>query len=353
MSILITGGAGYIGSHTCIELLNAGYDLIVLDNLSNSKIDTLDRVKEITGKNITFYKADLVNREEVVNVFKKHHIDAVIHFAGLKAVGESVRLPLFYYQNNINGTLNLCDVMKQYGVNNLVFSSSATVYGNPEGVPISEDFPLAATNPYGRTKLMIEEMLSDIYNSDPSWSIALLRYFNPVGAHKSGRIGENPKGIPNNLLPYITQVAVGKLKQLQVFGNDYDTIDGSGVRDYIHVVDLAVGHLRALERVTSTNGVEAYNLGTGTGYSVLEIIASFEKVTGVKIPYKIVDRRPGDVDICYANPTKAKKELGWVASKGLEEMCLDAWRWQKQNPNGYKILQESKNMYVEKLDSFF
>jgi UDP-glucose 4-epimerase len=353
MSILITGGTGYIGTHTCIELLNAGHDIIVLDNLSNSKIDSLDRVKEITGKNITFYKADLVNREEVENVFKKHNIDAVIHFAGLKAVGESVRLSLFYYQNNIIGTLNLCDVMKQFGVKNLVFSSSATVYGNPEGVPISEEFPLAPRNPYGRTKLMIEEILRDLYISDPSWSIALLRYFNPVGAHKSGRIGDNPKGIPNNLMPYITQVAVGKLRQLQVFGNDYQTVDGSGVRDYIHVVDLAVGHLRALERVTSTNGVETYNLGTGTGYSVLEIIAVFEKVTGVKIPYKIIDRRPGDVDICYANPTKAKEVLGWVASKGIEEMCLDAWRWQKQNPNGYKILQESKNMYVEKLDSFF
>jgi UDP-glucose 4-epimerase len=353
MSILITGGAGYIGSHTCIELLNAGYDLIVLDNLSNSKIDSLDRVKEITGKKITFYKVDLLNREDVENVFKKHHIDAVIHFAGLKAVGESVRLPLFYYQNNIIGTLNLCDVMKQYGVKNLVFSSSATVYGNPDGVPISEEFPLATTNPYGRTKLMIEEILRDLYISDTSWSIALLRYFNPVGAHKSGRIGENPKGIPNNLMPFITQVAVGKLRQLQVFGDDYQTIDGSGVRDYLHVVDLAVGHLKALEKVTSTNGVEAYNLGTGTGYSVLEIIATFEKVTGIKIPYKIVDRRPGDVDICYANPTKAKKKLGWVASKGLEEMCRDAWRWQKQNPNGYKVILESKNMYVEKLDSFF
>jgi UDP-glucose 4-epimerase len=335
MSILVTGGAGYIGSHTCVELLNAGYDLVVVDNFSNSKIESLNRIKEITGKEVTFYEVDLLNREAVEMIFKQHSIEAVIHFAGLKAVGESVSIPLHYYHNNITGTLILCDVMKQYGVKNLVFSSSATVYGMPERVPISEDFPLGATNPYGRTKLMIEEILRDLYVADDSWSIALLRYFNPIGAHESGRIGEDPNGIPNNLMPFITQVAVGKLKQLSVFGNDYPTVDGSGVRDYIHVVDLAHGHLKALEKVMSANGVEAYNLGTGTGYSVLEIVAAFEKASGAKVPYRIVDRRPGDVAVCYADAAKAKDELGWVATRGIEEMCQDSWRWQKGNPEGY------------------
>lgn len=335
MAILVTGGAGYIGSHTCVELLNAGYELIVLDNFSNSKIDSLHRVKEITGKDLTFYDVDLLNRLDVEGIFEKHAIDAVIHFAGLKAVGESVSIPLHYYHNNITGTLILCDVMQQYGVKNLVFSSSATVYGMPERVPISEDFPLGATNPYGRTKLMIEEILRDLYVSDDDWSIALLRYFNPIGAHESGRIGEDPNGIPNNLMPFITQVAVGKLKELRVFGNDYPTVDGSGVRDYIHVVDLAHGHLKALEKVMSSNGVEAYNLGTGTGYSVLEIVAAFEKASGVNIPYQIVERRPGDVAVCYADPTKAKEALGWEATRGIEDMCRDSWRWQKNNPDGY------------------
>ncbi|MHC0037564.1 UDP-glucose 4-epimerase GalE [Pseudoneobacillus sp. C159] len=335
MSILVTGGAGYIGSHTCVELLNAGFDLVVLDNFSNSKIESLIRVKEITGKDFAFYQADLLNREEVEKVFQNHSIEAVIHFAGLKAVGESVSIPLHYYHNNITGTLVLCDVMKQYNVKNLVFSSSATVYGMPDTVPISEDFPLGATNPYGRTKLMIEEILRDLYVADSSWSIALLRYFNPIGAHECGRIGEDPNGIPNNLMPFITQVAVGKLPELRVFGNDYPTVDGSGVRDYIHVVDLADGHLKALQKILGTTGVEAYNLGTGTGYSVLEIVAAFEKASGVKIPYQIVDRRPGDIAICYANPSKARDQLEWAATRGIEEMCRDSWKWQKANPEGY------------------
>ena len=340
MAILITGGAGYIGSHTCIELLNAGQDIIIVDNYSNSKPESLLRVKEITGKNIKFYEIDLIDREGIERVFLNNQIDAVIHFAGLKAVGESVSIPLHYYHNNITGTLILCDVMKKYGVKNLVFSSSATVYGIPDQVPISEDFSLSATNPYGRTKLMIEEILRDLYVADPSWSIALLRYFNPIGAHESGLIGEDPNGIPNNLMPYITQVAVGKLKELQVYGKDYPTVDGTGVRDYIHVVDLAIGHLKALEKVMSSNGVEAYNLGTGKGYSVLEIVKAFEKASGRQVPYRIVDRRPGDVAICYADPSKAKKELGWVAERGIEEMCRDSWRWQEKNPNGYDSLRE-------------
>ncbi|MBO0958696.1 UDP-glucose 4-epimerase GalE [Neobacillus sp. MM2021_6] len=336
MSILVTGGAGYIGSHACIELLNAGHEIIVLDNYSNSKPESLQRVKEITGKEFPFYEVDLLDQDELEHVFAENQIEAVIHFAGLKAVGESVSIPLHYYHNNITGTLILCDVMKKYDVKNLVFSSSATVYGMPDRMPISEDFPLSATNPYGRTKLMIEEILRDLYVADHGWSIALLRYFNPIGAHESGRIGEDPNGIPNNLMPFVTQVAVGKLQELQVFGSDYPTIDGSGVRDYIHVVDLALGHLKALEKVMSANGVEAYNLGTGTGYSVLEIVAAFEKAAEVKVPYKIVDRRPGDVAVCYADPVKAKNELGWAASRGIEEMCRDSWNWQKNNPNGYE-----------------
>ncbi|MGX1902563.1 UDP-glucose 4-epimerase GalE [Thermolongibacillus altinsuensis] len=336
MTILVTGGAGYIGSHTCVELLNAGYDIVVVDSFCNSKPEALKRVSEITGKEFPIYNVDLLQKEELETVFSEHEIEAVIHFAGLKAVGESVAIPLRYYHNNITGTLMLCEVMQAYGVKKMVFSSSATVYGIPERVPISEDFPLKATNPYGRTKLMIEEILRDLYASDNSWSIALLRYFNPIGAHSSGRIGEDPNGIPNNLMPYITQVAVGKLKELRVFGNDYPTVDGTGVRDYIHVVDLAIGHMKALEKVMNTTGVEAYNLGTGRGYSVLELVSAFEKVTGIKIPYKIVGRRPGDVAICYADPTKAKEELGWVATRGIEEMCRDAWRWQSNNPNGYQ-----------------
>ena len=342
MTILVTGGAGYIGSHTCVELLNAGYDIVVVDSFCNSKPEALKRVSEITGKEFPIYNVDLLQKEELETVFSEHEIEAVIHFAGLKAVGESVAIPLRYYHNNITGTLMLCEVMQAYGVKKIVFSSSATVYGTPKRVPISEDFPLQATNPYGRTKLMIEEILRDLYVSDNEWSIALLRYFNPIGAHPSGRIGEDPNGIPNNLMPYITQVAVGKLKELRVFGNDYPTVDGTGVRDYIHVVDLAIGHVKALEKVMNTTGVEAYNLGTGRGYSVLELISAFEKVTGIKIPYKIVGRSPGDVAISYADPTKAKEELGWVATRGIEEMCRDAWRWQSNNPNGYESVLLTK-----------
>lgn len=334
--ILITGGAGYIGSHTCVELLNAGYEIIVVDNFLNSKTESLNRVREITGKDFKYYRADLLDKDALDAIFSENQIDAVIHLAGLKAVGESLTLPLWYYYNNITGTLRLCEAMKNNGVKKLVFSSSATVYGIPEFVPISEEFTLGATNPYGRTKQMIEEILRDLNVSDPEWSVAILRYFNPIGAHKSGRIGEDPNGIPNNLIPYISQVAVGKLDKLKVFGDDYATKDGTGIRDYIHVVDLAIGHLRALEKVLGSNGVEAYNLGTGRGYSVLEMIKSFEKVTGRKIPFQIVERRPGDIGICYANPSKAKNELGWIAQRGIEEMCVDSWRWQSNNPNGYE-----------------
>jgi UDP-glucose 4-epimerase len=335
MSILVTGGAGYIGSHTCVELLNAGYEIVVVDNLANSKPESLKRMKELTEKEFKFYQVDLLDKDALEQVFSDNNIEAVIHFAGLKAVGESVEQPLRYYQNNITGTLILADVMQQFGVEKIVFSSSATVYGMPKQVPISEDFSLSATNPYGRTKLMIEEILRDVYVSNNNWSIALLRYFNPIGAHESGRIGEDPNGIPNNLMPYITQVAVGKLQKLSVFGSDYQTVDGTGVRDYIHVVDLAKGHLKALEKVISTNGVEAYNLGTGKGYSVLEMITSFESASGKKVPYQISERRPGDIAECYADPTKAKLELGWEAEKGIEEMCKDSWKWQSENPQGY------------------
>jgi UDP-glucose 4-epimerase len=335
MKVLVTGGAGYIGSHTCVELLNAGFDVIVVDNLANSKEEALKRVQELTGKSLTFYKADLRNKKALDDVFIKHEIIAVIHFAGLKAVGESVELPLEYYHNNITGTLMLCEIMKEHNVKKMVFSSSATVYGDPHTVPIKEDFPLKATNPYGRTKLMIEEILHDVYISDHDWSIALLRYFNPVGAHESGRIGEDPNGIPNNLLPYISQVAVGKLQKLSVFGNDYPTHDGTGVRDYIHVVDLAVGHLKALEKIDTTNGVLTYNLGTGKGNSVLDVVKAFEKASGKKIPYQIVDRRPGDIAQCFADPTKAIKELGWKAEKDIDDMCESTWRWQSNNPDGY------------------
>ncbi|PAE44480.1 UDP-glucose 4-epimerase GalE [Bacillus sp. 7884-1] len=335
MAILVTGGAGYIGTHTCVELLNSGYEIVVLDNLLNSKPEALKRVKELTGKDFKFYEVDLLERVKVEEVFAENNIEAVIHFAGLKAVGESVSIPLHYYHNNISGTLILCEVMNKFGVKNIVFSSSATVYGMPERMPISEEDPLSATNPYGSTKLMIEQILRDLYVSDSSWSIALLRYFNPIGAHESGRIGEDPNGIPNNLMPFITQVAVGKLEKLRVFGNEYPTVDGTGVRDYIHVVDLAKGHLKALEKVTGATGVEAYNLGTGNGYSVLEMVKAFEKASGINIPYQIVENRPGDVAVCYADSSKAKTELGWTAEKGIEEMCRDSWRWQSENPNGY------------------
>jgi UDP-glucose 4-epimerase len=335
MVILVTGGAGYIGSHTCVELLNKDYNIVVADNLSNSSFKSLERVHDITGKDIKFYQVNLLDRDGLETVFTENCIEAVIHFAGLKAVGESVEMPLHYYHNNVSGTLTLCEVMRKYGVKNIVFSSSATVYGIPESFPITENSPLGSINPYGRTKLMIEEILRDLYVSDNGWSISLLRYFNPFGAHPSSLIGEDPNGIPNNLMPYVTQVAVGKLKELRIFGNDYPTPDGTGVRDYIHVMDLAEGHLKALDKVMAETGVEAYNLGTGTGYSVLEMIASFEKVSGRKIPYNVVERRPGDIATCYADPTKAKEGLGWVAKKGLEEMCADSWRWQSGNLDGY------------------
>ncbi len=335
MKVLVTGGAGYIGSHTCVELLLAGHDVIVVDNLSNSKEESLKRVEEITGKTIIFFKTDLLDKTSLNGIFEDIPIDAVIHFAGLKAVGESVTIPLKYYHNNITSTLTLCDVMKKHNVKNIVFSSSATVYGDPQSVPINEDFPLSATNPYGRSKLMIEEILKDLHASDNGWNIALLRYFNPVGAHSSGKIGEDPNGIPNNLLPYISQVAVGKLEKLSVFGNDYPTSDGTGIRDYIHVTDLAIGHIKALDKLSSNPGVAIYNLGTGTGYSVLDIISAFEKSSGKKISYTIVDRRPGDIATCFADPTKSRVELGWKAEKSIDDMCRDAWRWQTMNPKGY------------------
>lgn len=335
MAVLVTGGAGYVGSHTCLELLNAGYEIVVVDNLCNSSSESLRRVNEVTGNDFKFYQIDLLDRQSLEDVFKQNKIEAVVHFAGLKAVGESVRLPLRYYHNNITGTLVLCELMQEYAVKRMIFSSSATVYGMSESVPISENSPLGATNAYGRTKLMIEEIMQDVYVSDPNWSIAILRYFNPIGAHNSGRLGEDPNGIPNNLMPFITQVAVGGLKELQIYGNDYPTLDGTGVRDYIHVEDLARGHLKALEKVMATTGVEAYNLGTGRGYSVIEMVSAFERVTGRRIPYKMTDRRPGDIGICYSDPTKAERELGWIAEKGIEEMCRDAWRWQSNNPCGY------------------
>lgn len=336
VTILVTGGAGYIGSHTCVELLNAGWDIVVVDNFSNSKPEVLERIREITGKDFKFYEVDLLDKAGLERAFSENEVDAVIHFAGLKAVGESVQIPLRYYHNNVTGTLMLCEVMQAHHVKRLVFSSSATVYGVPRSLPITEDAPLGATNPYGRTKLMIEEILRDLYVSDQEWSVALLRYFNPIGAHPSGRIGEDPNGIPNNLMPYITQVAVGKLTELKVFGDDYPTSDGTGIRDYIHVVDLALGHLKALEKVMASTGVDAYNLGTGRGYSVLEVVKAFEKASGKKIPYTIVERRPGDVPALYADPTKAEKVLGWRAERGIDEMCQDSWRWQSQNPNGYE-----------------
>lgn len=335
MAILVTGGAGYIGSHTCIELLKNEYEVVVVDNLCNSCEKSLERVMQITGKKVRFYRVDLLDKAALSEVFQKEKIDSVIHFAGLKAVGESVSKPLEYYCNNITGTLILCDVMRSFGVKDLVFSSSATVYGDPATVPIKEDFPLSVTNPYGRTKLMLEDILRDLYVADPSWNIIILRYFNPIGAHKSGRIGEDPKGIPNNLAPYITKVAAGKIEALGVFGDDYDTPDGTGVRDYIHVVDLVIGHVKAVERLKKKAGISTYNLGTGLGYSVLDLVKAFSKVCGKEIPYVIKVRRPGDIATCYADPSLAKDEMGWSATRGLEEMCEDAWRWQVNNPKGY------------------
>ncbi len=335
MKILVTGGAGYIGSHTCVELLNKGYEIVVLDNLVNSCEKSLDVVKSITGKDFPFYKVDMLDYNAMEAVFKENKIDAVIHFAGLKAVGESTQIPITYYHNNITGTLHLMQLMEKYDVNNIVFSSSATVYGMPKTVPITEDFPLSTTNPYGSTKLMIENILTDIQKANSKLSVTLLRYFNPIGAHKSGNLGEDPRGIPNNLLPYVAQVAVGKLEKVHVFGDDYPTKDGTGVRDYIHVVDLALGHLKAIEKNTNKSGVHIYNLGTGNGYSVLEIINAFSKACGKDVPYQIDPRRPGDIAECFANPTKAKEELGWEAVRGIEEMCEDSWRWQSNHPNGF------------------
>lgn len=335
MKVLVTGGAGYIGSHTVVLLHEAGYDVVVVDNLSNSKEESLRRVEKITGKKTKLYVCDLVDAVACDKIFELEKPDAVIHFAGLKAVGESVAIPLSYYRNNLVSTLNVLDSMKKHGCKKIVFSSSATVYGVPKSVPIDESFPLSVTNPYGRTKLMIEDILRDLYVSDKSYDIAILRYFNPIGAHVSGLIGEDPKGIPNNLLPFVAQVAVGKRPVLSVFGNDYPTHDGTGVRDYIHVVDLARGHIKAIEKLCTNPGLVTYNLGTGKGYSVLDVVKAFEKASGVKVPYKIVERRPGDVAECYANPDKAREELGWEAEYGIERMCADSWRWQTQNPDGY------------------
>ncbi len=337
MKILVTGGAGYIGSHTCVELQQNGYDVAVIDNLSNSSEESLKRVAKITGKEVPFYKVDILDKEEMDKVFTKEKPDAVIHFAGLKAVGESVEKPYEYYNNNIAGTLCLIDVMRKHNVKNIIFSSSATVYGDPAIIPITEECPKGVcTNPYGWTKWMLEQILTDIQKADPEWNVVLLRYFNPIGAHESGTIGENPNGIPNNLMPYVTQVAVGKLKELGIFGNDYDTPDGTGVRDFIHVVDLAKGHVKALAKIKDKSGLNIYNLGTGVGYSVLDVVKNFEEATGVKVPYVIKPRRAGDIATCYSDASKAKRELGWVAEKGIKEMCADSWRWQKNNPNGFE-----------------
>ena len=337
MAILVTGGAGFIGTHTCIELINAGYEPIVVDNYYNASPKALERVEEIVGKKVKFYECDVRDKKKLDSVFKENKIDAVIHFAGLKAVGESCHKPLEYYDNNIGGTLALCEVMRDNGCKKIVFSSSATVYGMNNVSPLTEDMKTGGTtNPYGTTKYMIEIILEDLYKADNSWDVTLLRYFNPIGAHKSGTMGENPNGIPNNLMPYVTQVAVGKLKELGVFGNDYDTPDGTGVRDYIHVVDLAIGHVKALKKIEEKAGLCIYNLGTGHGYSVLDIVKNFEAATGVKIPYVIKARRPGDIATCYCDPSKAKNELGWEAQYGIREMCEDSWRWQKNNPNGYE-----------------
>ena len=337
MAILVTGGLGYIGSHTCVELINAGAEVVVLDNLCNCKMSSYDRIKALVGKDFKFYKCDIRDAQGLDKIFKNEKIDSVIHFAGLKAVGESVRMPLEYFDNNVNGTLVLLDVMCKNGCKKIVFSSSATVYGMNNVSPLTEDMQVGGvTNPYGRTKYMIECILQDLYASDNEWSVCLLRYFNPIGAHKSGTMGEDPNGIPNNLMPYITQVAIGKRECLTVHGNDYDTHDGTGVRDYIHVVDLALGHLKAVEKVEKENGLFIYNLGTGKGYSVLDVVKAFEKASGVKIPFVVGPRRDGDIATCYSDPSKAFKELGWKATRDIEEMCEDSWRWQKQNPNGYE-----------------
>ena len=329
--ILVTGGAGYIGSHTCVELLNRNYEIVIMDNFSNSKPDALDKIRKITGKDFKFYEADMCDPEAMDRIFAENKIDAVIHFAGYKAVGESVKKPLMYYHNNLMGTLVLCEAMKKYGCKKMLFSSSATVYGNPATVPIKEDFPLSTTNPYGTTKLMIERILEDVVVANPDWSVVLLRYFNPIGAHKSGLIGENPNGIPNNLVPYVARVACGQYEAVHVFGNDYPTPDGTGVRDYIHVVDLALGHVKAMEKAMTCDGINVYNLGTGNGYSVLDIIKAYEKACGKKIPYVIDPRRPGDIPTCYADPEKSLKELGWKATMGIEEMCEDSWRFTVNN----------------------
>ncbi len=335
MAILITGGAGYIGTHAMVEFLEAGREIVCVDNFSNSKPEALERVKRITGKDFKFYKVDLLDYDALEEVFKENDIDSCIHFAGLKAVGESCEKPLLYYHNNLTSTFNLCELLSKYNAKRIVFSSSATVYGKPASVPITEDFPTSTTNPYGETKLMIERILTDLYAADNEWSISILRYFNPIGAHKSGLIGEDPKGIPNNLLPYVAQVATGKRECLSIFGNDYNTHDGTGVRDYIHVVDLAKAHLKAIERAEKVTGVEKFNVGTGEGYSVLDIVKAYEKTTGAKINYKIVERRPGDIDECYANPKKAYEVLGWKAENTIEDMCRDSYRWQTNNPDGY------------------
>jgi len=335
MQVLVTGGAGYIGSHTCIALLEAGYDVVVVDNLSNASKESLKRVEQITRKSIVFYQADLRNRNDLERIFSSHKITSVIHFAGLKAVGESVKEPLRYYENNVCGTIVLCEVMAAHGCRSIVFSSSATVYGDPSIVPISENASLSPTNPYGRSKLMVEEILRDLHISDHRWRVILLRYFNPVGAHPSGLIGEDPNGIPNNLMPFIAQTAVGKRERLSIFGNDYDTHDGTGVRDYIHVMDLAEGHLKALEAIGKHEDLLCVNLGTGEGYSVLDMLKTFERVLGRKIPYTFAPRRSGDIAICYADPALAEKILGWKAKRGIDEMCEDTWRWQSQNPDGY------------------
>ena len=336
MKILVTGGAGYIGSHTCVELLNNGYEVVILDNLYNSNKKAVDRIEEITGKKTAFYEADMADRTALDKIFTEHKIDCVIHFAGLKAVGESVVKPLEYYKNNISGTLILAEAMREYGCKNIIFSSSATVYGDPAFVPITEECPKGTpTNPYGWTKSMLEQILSDFHTADKEWNVILLRYFNPIGAHESGMIGEDPKGIPNNLLPYVAQVAIGKLSCVGVFGNDYDTPDGTGVRDYIHVVDLAIGHVKAIDKIKENPGVKVYNLGTGNGYSVLDVIKAFSKACGHEVPYEIKPRRPGDIATCYADASLAKKELGWEAKYNLDDMCSSSWNWQSKNPNGY------------------
>ena len=335
MKILVTGGTGYIGSHTCIELIQSGYEIVVVDNLCNSSLESLRRVESLVGRNIPFHKVDVRDKSSLIWVFEQHSIAGVIHFAGLKAVSESIEKPIQYYDANVSATIILAEVMRKFNCKTFVFSSSATVYGNPHTVPIEENFPLSATNPYGRSKLIIEDFLQDVFVADETWHIALLRYFNPIGAHKSGLIGEDPNDIPNNLIPYISQVAVGKLEKLNIFGGDYDTPDGTGVRDYIHVVDLAKGHVKALKTLESRPQMLTVNLGTGNGYSVLDMVRAFEKASGKKIPYQIVDRRPGDIASCYANPNNAAKKIGWKAELKLDEMCKDTWRWQSQNPNGY------------------